>query len=136
MNRDEVIRQIAADTGETIQDCRKWMGIIVDGIGRCIVADDHVTITGLGTFYHKQPGKARPISFGRENTAPSKVKVRYEPSQHLATAVAEGLTVEEAAYRREIVKALKRGEQVPGYRLCYGDKIERVDDTDLLASRE
>lgn len=136
MNRDEVIRQIAADTGETIQDCRKWMGIIVDGIGRCIVADDHVTITGLGTFYHKQPGKARPISFGRENTARSKIKVKYTPSTHIATAVAEGLNAEEAAVRKEIVKALHRGEQIPGYKLCYGHKIERVDDSDPLAERE
>lgn len=134
MNRDEVIRRIAADSGESISDCRKWMGIIVDGISKCIVDDDHVTISGLGTFYHKQPGKARPMSFGKENTAASKVKVKFTPAAHMAIAVAEGLTADEAVVRKEIVKALHRGEHVAGYRLCYGGKIERVDEVDPLGT--
>ena len=132
MNRDEVIRRIAADTGETIQDCAKWMRIIVDGVSKCIIDDDHVVLSGLGTFYHKEPGRARPMSFGKENTAPSKIKVKFIPATHLANAVAEGLNSEEAMYRKEIVKALQRGESVPGYQLRYGTKIEQVEVTNPL----
>lgn len=136
MNKDEVIRYIAADTGETITDCKKWMNILIDGLYKCIVEDDRVTLTGLGTFYHKEPGKPRPSSFGKPNTAPSKIKVKFIPATQLATAVAEGLTAEEAIYRKELVRALNRGEQIPGYQLRYGDKIERVEDKDPLGRKD
>lgn len=135
MNRDEVIRFIAADTGETITDCKKWMNIIIDGVCKCITNDDRVTLSGLGTFYHKSCLTRKDNAFGHPVTISSKMKVKFIPATHLANAVADGLTAEEAAYRKEIVKALKRGEYVPGYQLCYGYKVEQVEETDPLAPK-
>lgn len=121
MTRDEFIRSVAERQGNSIMETRYWVDIIFEELKRAILEEENVSIYGFGTFSHRRQKSRRAADFNaKEYTYEDGVNLKFTPSIYLRNAVKDRLTWKEFEQRMARIRALKRGEYVPGYRQAGG----------------
>ena len=115
MNKEDFIRRAADNQGNTIMETRYWVDILLEELKKAIIDDEEVSLYGFGTFVHK-PHKGRVMKNfeGKKINCPDSIMLKFVPSFYLKAAVKDQLTSTEFERRMEKIRALKRGEYVPG----------------------
>ena len=115
MNKEDFIRRAADNQGNTIMETRYWVDILLEELKKAIIDDEEVSLYGFGTFAHK-PHKGRVMKNfeGKKINCPDSIMLKFVPSVYLKAAVKDQLTSTEFERRMEKIRALKRGEYVPG----------------------
>jgi DNA-binding protein HU-beta len=72
MNKSELVKALANDTGLTQTDANKALDALLDIVTNAIKKGDQVAITGFGTFIAKK----RPARMGRNPRTNEAVKIK------------------------------------------------------------
>jgi nucleoid DNA-binding protein len=83
MNKGEVIKMVAAETGNTQEAVRKVVDIIIDLIKATLVSGEEVKLSGFGVFKPviRKARTARNPKTGEPVEVPEKQTVVFTPSR-------------------------------------------------------
>lgn len=89
MNKKELIRAIAAKTGQSLKEVKKTLEAFTDTVGNTLAKGDRVRLIGFGTFSLqvvpprtlRNPQTGQPIKVGK------KKKVRFKAGAELSSKV-------------------------------------------------
>lgn len=126
MNKNEFSRYVADKNNLPYGKTNEWVTLIFSELANAILDDDIVHIYGVGKFIQKKRSKDTPQSRtyktpdGRIWDITDRPILKFKPSVYLHQAVRDGLNSDQFFERMKIINALKRGEEVPGYKLARG----------------
>lgn len=116
MNKTDLIRRVAKTCNVSIEDTSRWVNAIFDVLTDCILENEEVHIYGFGRFNHRRRKAYVGSLPSREAiNIPAKTKLRFTPGVYFADAINDGITPDEYRERLEKIRAIRRGEHVPGY---------------------
>ena len=124
MTTEEFIRQAAANQGNSVTETRYWVGVLIEELKRALIDEEKVTLFGLGNFQHKEhKGRTMKNLKGEQVQSQDSILIKFVPSIYIRDAVKDGLNSVEFERRMGKIRALKRGEYVPGAYLSGGRVI-------------
>lgn len=82
MNKQELIANVAAESGATSSVVRKVLDAADTVVRNAISAGDHVFLFGLGKLYTKQRGPSKASNFGKSKPVivPPRNIILFQPS--------------------------------------------------------
>ena len=86
MNKSEIVRLAAKDSGMTIKDVDKAVSAFLLIVGDLVASGEEVKLSGLGKFYFKTLGKHKMYSFKDEKV------VELEPRERLRFKLSEKIS--------------------------------------------
>jgi nucleoid DNA-binding protein len=129
MNKEEFVRRAAANQGNTITETRYWVDLVLEELKMAVIDEEKVSLYGFGSFEHRQhKGRTMKNFEGEEFTCPDSTMLKFVPSIYLRDAVKDGIGAVEFERRMEKIRALKRGEYVPGAYVT-GGRLGKFDQT-------
>lgn len=135
MKKSVFVRRVAEEHNVSVNAAQLWVNAIFKTLIHCVLDEPEVHITGLGKFeqdFTKSRHYVMPD--GKEGISTPRAKLKFTPSVYLRTGIEQGLNSTEYENRMEIYRAMKRGEEVPGYKFTmnhYGVvKDDEIDVTD------
>ncbi|MFC1656543.1 HU family DNA-binding protein [Patescibacteria group bacterium] len=87
MKKSEIIRKVAKESGQSIEDTTVMFDSFVSIVGEVLRSDEKVTISGFGTFLpssRKEKQAAHPQNPHQKITIPPHTVPRFKPSQQLS----------------------------------------------------
>ena len=89
MNKQELVRNIASETGLTKKVCQTTVNKVVSTIASCLARGERVTLVGFGTFQiiEKKARKGRNPQTGKEIQIPAKKVPKFVPGKSLKEKV-------------------------------------------------
>ena len=127
MNREEFVRRAAANQGNTITETRYWVDLVFEELKGAIIDEEKVSIYGFGTFEHRHhKGRTMKNFEGEKFTCPDTTMLKFVPSIYLRDAVKDGIGSVEFERRMDKIRALRRGEYVPGSYVS-GGRLGKMD---------
>ena len=131
MKKNEFVRRVADELGVTIKAADGWVTAIFEILGKCLLDEDVVQIWGFGKFEKRQSKRTtgRNPNTGEKITFEPRKSVKFTPGRYLYYMIKTDMTSEDYEEQIPILRQLRRGESVPGWKLGWGKvHAERVPE--------
>lgn len=89
MNKRDIISKMSKDAGITLDQAKKALAALIQGVSTALQRGERVTLSGLGSFEIKlrQERMGRNPKTGKIIKISAKRKVKFNPSQQLENSL-------------------------------------------------